>query len=939
MRKISIAVVLLLIPLAAAAQIDTNQNPPGMKWKKIDTPHFEVIFPAELAHEGQRVANTLEHLYYPLSKTLEVNMKRISVLLTNQGAIPNGYVRLAPRMSEWFSVPPQSGFVGANEWYNLLASHEIRHVMQFDKINRGVPGAAGILFGELGQMLYSFLLTPSWFWEGDAIDMETVLTRGGRGRMPEFDMEIRALLLSGERYSYYKAYLLSYKDWYPNHYHLGYLLTTHVRREYGADMWSRILDRACGFSLYPPPITFSEAMKSWTGKGCRDIYEETMYELEALWLKQLESLDFTAAKTLNTARKKVWTNYILPQYAPDGSVIAARYGMADPTALARIFPDGTERRIKQFAPFTTASVGGGKVVWDEIRFDPRWTARSYSVIVVHDFDTGKTKQITEKTKFYAPAVSPDGRQVAVVEFTPERKCCLLILDAETGREVKRFANPENEFIRNPSWAFNGGQIVFTRQKISGVAISIVDVDTGQMRDAIPCTWENVYQPALHENHVFYNSPYSGIDNIYAVDLSTHQRYQVTSRQFGAFNPAVSPDGKKLLFQDYTVKGYDIAEMPLEPSAWKPIEGVEDRSVRYYEPLIKQEQGGSVFDEGMVPNVIYGVKNYSAFTHLLNVHSWYILPTVPEGSLGIISNNKLNTMALQAGLNYNTNEKVMSGGLDLSYGGFFPILDAGVSYGGRASTYDDDAEEVKWTSWNELSARFGVSVPLILSRGIHHSSLKLGMTAMLTNISCKTHVGEFENGNGSLIPLTYSLSYERIRGASMRDFLPRWAQTVRVSYSHTPAKGDYNGSMLSARARLFFPGLFKHHSLSVGGAYEWQEPDNYRFESESSFPRGYDYEYHEQFYGISADYGFPIAYPDFSLGPFFYLKRIMGNMFYDHGIGRDGGDNIAYNSAGAELSAEFNIFSLPFPLDLGVRYSYRLSDNEYRIEPVFFELSF
>ena len=80
-----------------------------------------------------------------------------------------------------------------------------------------------------------------------------------------------------------------------------------------------------------------------------------MDELEALWMEQLEGLSFTDARKLNTAQKKIWTNYEFPQYMPDGSVIAARYGMADPTELVRLFPDGAERRIKQFTPATTVS--------------------------------------------------------------------------------------------------------------------------------------------------------------------------------------------------------------------------------------------------------------------------------------------------------------------------------------------------------------------------------------------------------------------------------------------------------------------------------------------------------------------------------------------------------------------------------------------------------
>ena len=90
---------------------------------------------------------------------------------------------------------------------------------------------------------------------------------------------------------------------------------------------------------------------------------------------------------------------------------------------------------------------------------------------------------------------------------------------------------------------------------------------------------------------------------------------------------------------------------------------------------------------------------------------------------------------------------------------------------------------------------------------------------------------------------------------------------------------------------------------------------------------------------SIDYSLPLAYPDFSLGPIVYVKRIKANLFYDHGVGRDGGRNTLYDSVGAAVSADLNLFTLPFPFDLGVRYTYRLKDDGYEIAPLFLGVSF
>ena len=39
------------------------QYPPDMQWRKIVTPHFEVVFPGEIAADAERAANALESGY------------------------------------------------------------------------------------------------------------------------------------------------------------------------------------------------------------------------------------------------------------------------------------------------------------------------------------------------------------------------------------------------------------------------------------------------------------------------------------------------------------------------------------------------------------------------------------------------------------------------------------------------------------------------------------------------------------------------------------------------------------------------------------------------------------------------------------------------------------------------------------------------------------
>jgi hypothetical protein len=272
----------LFSPLKVSAQyINTEQEPPGIHWKEINTPHYKIVFPEKIKSDAQRVANTLEFQYTAVNKTMNYNAKPITLLLTTEGVISNGYVAMAPRRSVWYGTPFTIG-ADDGDWFDLLAAHEMRHAVQFDKVmNHGFNKILGYIFGQQTPYLLSAVLVPGWFYEGDAVLLETSLSRTGRGRDPGFNVGVRSLELAHIRYSYSKAYLGSYKDYYPDHYTLGYLMVTHVRRNYDADVWANILGRTAWFTFYP--FAFSGSASGIIGRRVAGIYNDSMDELRKLW--------------------------------------------------------------------------------------------------------------------------------------------------------------------------------------------------------------------------------------------------------------------------------------------------------------------------------------------------------------------------------------------------------------------------------------------------------------------------------------------------------------------------------------------------------------------------------------------------------------------------------------------------------------------------------
>ena len=86
-------------------------------------------------------------------------------------------------------------------------------------------------------------------------------------------------------------------------------------------------------------------------------------------------------------------------------------------------------------------------------------------------------------------------------------------------------------------------------------------------NVLPFAQENVGHPVLKGDYLFFNSPVSGIDNIYVFDLRTKRRYQVTSSKYAAYNPSISGDGKTIYYNEQTRDGLDVVKIPFNPNAW------------------------------------------------------------------------------------------------------------------------------------------------------------------------------------------------------------------------------------------------------------------------------------------------------------------------------------------------------------------------------------
>jgi hypothetical protein len=157
-------------------------------------------------------------------------------------------------------------------------------------------------------------------------------------------------------------------------------------------------------------------------------------------------------------------------------------------------------------------------------------------------------------------------------------------------------------------------------------------------------------------------------------------------------------------------------------------------------------------------------------------------------------------------------------------------------------------------------------------------------------------------------------------------------------------------VVSARATGFFPGLVRHHSLRLGAGYQKHQRGprltnriNYTFPNFIPYPRGIRAQFHEDLLSISADYAFPLFYPDWSLPPILYLQRLSMNLFADYAWGErwetpENGESVrvgeTFNTFGVDVTGNMHLLRFLAPITLGGRIAFEPATGNFTYQLIY-----
>lgn len=924
---------------------ETGQTPINISWREINTEHFQIVYPESIKNEANKFTRLLETAYPHVSRSLGHKPGKIPVLLNNQSVNSNGLVVWAPKRMELVTTPPQNTY--AQPWLQQLVLHEMRHVVQVDKLNKGLIKFLSYPLGQIASGGAAGFL-PFWFLEGDAVVAETSLSEAGRGADPEFKMGFRTIALEkDEMYPYRKSYFGSFKDFIPNYYELGYLMTSYARIAYNPMVWDTVLNYIpkLPYTFFP----FHFGLKQYdTNK--KQLYQDAFDYYKTTWEKPDNKKKETELRLLSRADKKNdFIEYRSAQVIDDSTFVALKTSLNEIPGIYKISKNGEETRL--FEPGLirdfSMSYANGMITWAERVTDPFWSKKNYSVLKVLEMGSGKSSIVKKNTRFFSPDLTSDASKIAAIENTIDHQNYLVILNTKTGDVLQKIKTPENQTAQNPRWNNRDDKIVLTLLGNEGKSIAIYDLTTGTWKEILEPTFEIISKPIFYgEDHIIFNGTYRNIGNILAIEIASKKTYHVTNARFGAYDADVLANGNEIVFSNYTSQGYDLVISPVSIQPTTQINPDDNKHLPH--DILREQENWTLYNENLDFGK-YESQKYNRFFNLLNFHSWIPFyvdlddlsvtdpPIYPGAQL--FSQNLLNTALTSVGYSYRENEHFFN--TSFTFKGMRPIFEFSLDYGGKIVPFGPRNVEPPEINQKYLTQHYRLYLPINLTQTKYFTNVVPSISLEhRRDIYFDFPVRRFQQG---LTFFKTDLLFYRLLKTAHRDLHPKFGQIIQAQFYTNPVDRQNFGSMVRLFSTLYFPGLFNNHSFILQGNYQNQDVKNYFLPFGFSFPRGFEALRTNEIATFSADYAFPLLYPDLDVFGFLYFKRIRGKGFYDlmniNPILIENNQLVetgftAYNSFGFELSTDFHLLNILFPLNVGYRAGYQPELNRTFGEMVF-----
>jgi Tol biopolymer transport system component len=571
------SIFFIFLSSVAVAQLEVQ---PDLKFKKIRTAHFDIIFNAERQDLGLLYAEKLEKAHLYLAHFFSKVPDRTVVIINDKTDITNGAATRVPYpyiMAYPVLPGPEESLADTGDWAFELLAHEYTHILSFEPAVGVVAGARAIF----GTIAAPNLLLPRWWLEGLAVQMETRLSRFGRLRSIYQEANLRALAESNQLMDFSLAEANEFIPSWPEGAR-PYLFGSIMWSQMIADRGDAVIDILSLRHGGRVPFFVEAPAKESFGRTYPVEYDRALRETQLRAIAQVEILKTVPVTPMQTLQ--VPAKYLsAPTISPDGRYLAMvtvsdtdrrEVKILKRSDKTHSFVGGEELKTlekfkeRELAPVTLDGPPSGsiqrvswfhsqsKLIYDKV--DAINRIERYSDLSTYDLPTQKTEKLTHGLRGREPAISPDDQSVVFVKLSGS-KTELALLSLKDKSVSILFSGALQERISFPVF-LKAGEILFSLRKDTGVEnLYRFNIATKQAV-AVLTEFPDVRFAEVTPQGVFFASSANGTHNIYLADLNLQKARPVSNTTTAFFTFGWDPNTQDLYSTQMSPHGMEVVRL-------------------------------------------------------------------------------------------------------------------------------------------------------------------------------------------------------------------------------------------------------------------------------------------------------------------------------------------------------------------------------------------